>query len=70
MAWKLFTSNEGVEVLKVEAWYWTLFIKYVRKMLKLIMYSEILQNGKPLRFLVKYKAKDKRGSNDWFPMKK
>jgi len=31
------TSNENVKVLKVEAWYWTVLIKYVCKMLKLII---------------------------------
>jgi len=27
------TSNESVKLLKVEAWYWTLLIKYACKML-------------------------------------
>ena len=28
MVWKFMTSNESVKVLKVEAWYWTIRIKY------------------------------------------
>jgi len=35
MVWKFMTSNESMKVFKVEAWYWTLLIKYVYKMLKL-----------------------------------
>ena len=34
-------------------------------------YLEIFEKcWKPMRFLVKYKAKDKRALNDWFPVKK
>jgi len=69
MVWKFMTSNESVNVLKVEARYQTLLIKYVCKIET--DYLEIFAKcWKSVRFLVKYKAKDKRGLNDWFPEKK
>ena len=37
VVWNFMTSNESEKVLKVEAWYWTLLVKCVCKMLKLIM---------------------------------
>jgi len=37
MVWKFMTSNESAKVLKVEAWDWTLLIKYVCKMFKQIL---------------------------------
>jgi len=38
-------------------------------MLKLIL-EKYLQTVKRVRFLIKYKAKDKRAVNDWFPGEK
>ena len=68
LVWKFMTSNESVKVLKVEAWYWTILIKDVCKMLKLIL-KIFAKCWKPIHFLVKYKAKDKRALNAWFPVK-
>jgi len=63
------TSNESVQVLKAEARYWTLLIKYVCTIET--DYLEIFAKcWKPVRFLVKYKAKDKKALNDSFRVKK
>jgi len=78
----IFTIFELADSLKIHDTKWKCGSFESRSMVLNTFYQICLQNveadyleiftkcWKPIRFLVKYKVKDKRASNDWFPGKK
>ena len=70
MVWKFVTSNESVIILNARNMVWNTSYKICLQNVQTHYLGRFAKCWKPMRFLVKYKAKEKRAVNDWFPITK